>query len=307
MKQLRLLTIVGGLLAFLSRPALIFAQDIPNLRLQISPTVARLSLNPGETHTGSFQVINSGLSEFDYTIYIKPYQVNSENYDPNFELDVPRTQITRWIDLASTSGTLASMEIQEIEFSINVPQDVPAGGQYAVIFVETGEKLPPDSSSIAIRQRLGYLIFSSIAGTTQEGGQLLEASIPRFWTKPPIQSSSLIENSGNTDFVVNYHLQIDTLSGQEKASISREYTLLPETKRLVNLDWADAPIFGIYQATQTEEFLGQTFTQSATVFIAHPVIIAVTTTTLVILIITITVIRLVNRRRRERSNSSAAG
>jgi len=299
MKKINFLTTVIVFLIAIWLPVLVRAQDaLPNLRLQIMPTVVRLDLEPGEIYQGSFKVINSGRSTFDYRVYVKPYQVNNEDYDPNFEIEVPRTQITNWINVATTSGTLASMETEVVEYIIRVPREVPDGGQYAVIFVETGEA--DGTSALSVRQRLGYLVFSSMAGTTRDEGQLLETKMKRFWADSPVYTTSLIENSGNADFVVNYAMHAKDIFGREKFSLDREYTLLPETKRLVKLEWPEAPVFGIFSLTQSQEFLDQDYSQSKMILIMHPVIMTALVSVLVVVALVAVITKLTGRRRKEK-------
>jgi hypothetical protein len=245
------------------------------IELQIGPTKNKLTFFPGESVTGKFKVRNNGANEFDYTVYVRPYQVVDEEYTADFETEVVRTQMSRWVILEKESGHLAVGETDEISYTIKVPEDVPDGGQYAVIFVETGLDGGSESTGIATRQRLGYLIYGRVAGTTREEGKLVSQGLKWWWWRTPIQATSLVENTGNVDFDVSYNLTVKNILGRLRDSVDKQYVVLPDTKRLVTMESNKLAPLGVYQVTQTVGALGQEEKIEKIVYVASPLILAI--------------------------------
>jgi hypothetical protein len=280
MRKNKTLILLGGLVLLLSLiVSPVRAQQTrerPAIELQIGPTKSKLTLDPEASATGSFKVRNNGQYEFDYTVYVRPYYVVDENYTADFESERNYTQISRWITLEKESGHLGVDETQEINYTVNVPADVPDGGQYAAIFVETGLELDPGATGIATRQRLGHLLYGRIAGRTREEGRLVAQEIPKWWYwSGPIQATALVENTGNVDFDTNYTLKAANVLGKPRDEVTREVVVLPDTKRLVTNELADLAPFGIYKVTQSVEVLGVEQTITRTVWVVSPLIIII--------------------------------
>jgi hypothetical protein len=263
----------------------------PPIELAISPVKKQLVLSPNASYSGTLKVMNTGANEFDYTVYVRPYQVVDEAYTPDFETEVSRTQISRWVTLESEGGHLVTDELAEIAYTINVPADVPDGGQYAVIFVEAGLDVEPGATGVTTRQRLGHLIYGRVDGTTREEGRLVEQDLKKWWWRLPVQATSLVENTGNVDFDVNYTLRAVSLFGQTRAEEVQTRVVLPSTRRLVTLELADLSPLGVYHVTQEVEVLGEKASITQTVWIISPLVV-----TIVVVLFVIEAIYLVVKR-----------
>ena len=94
-----------------------------------------------------YGVKNIGTKGLRYRVYASPYVVKGENYDLDFseEASTSYTQISRWITILGEDGSYAKEaefaiepgETQTIHYRIDVPEDVPGGAQYAVIWAQT--------------------------------------------------------------------------------------------------------------------------------------------------------------------------
>jgi hypothetical protein len=168
-----------------------------------------------------------------------------------------------------------------------------------VIFVEGGLELGAESTGIATRQRLGYLIYGRVAGTTREEGKLVSQGLKQWWWRTPIQATSLVENTGNVDFDVSYNLTVRNILGRLRDSVDKQYVVLPDTKRLVTMESSKLAPLGVYQVTQTVGVLGQEEKIEKIVYVASPLILAIIGGLLAIEIIYL-VIRRVWRGRKKR-------
>jgi hypothetical protein len=263
---------------------------LPAVQLQISPTTQRFEFNPGENYEGTLELINAGRQEFSYRVYAAPYSVSNDQYDADFNTPTSGTLIVDWIKIATDDGRLAPGEATKIDYLVTVPQDIPAAGQYAAIFVET----VPDANAaptqgVIITQRVAMLLFARLNGETKEEGEVVSQELAGWWWSPPVTTDSVVANTGNIDFEVNYFLRVTDSRGRERLVDQRSVILLPQTQRAVELSWDDddrgergepglswadqVPVLGRYQVTQEIEFLGQSKILAKKVWLMPPVLV----------------------------------
>lgn len=87
--------------------------------LQISPTLKRLALEPGETQSGEIAVQNIGKAPFSFKVYAAPYTVVGDHYEPNFSNETNYTQITRWIKFEVDKYTIAPGKKQQNKYQLH--------------------------------------------------------------------------------------------------------------------------------------------------------------------------------------------
>ena len=243
----------------------------PDYRLQISPVRLDLDLEPGTTSTGTFEVQNTGLKAYDFVLGVDPYSVTDENYSIDSETRTAYTDIVDWITFSQNEGHVEPNQNQEITVTVTVPDDVPAGGQYAMIYAEMVRNDEPESTGVAVNHRVALLVFSEVEGNTRREGQVLETKIPSILFNPPITATSLVENTGNVHATAYYTLQVFPLFGDEEVYTNEEnpatLTILPETQRFNSISWDGAPQLGIFRVRETVTILDDTQTIEKIVFL----------------------------------------
>ncbi len=251
----------------------VFAEDLPEYRIQISPTKLDLDLEPGKSTTAKFIVQNSGTKDFDYELSASPYSVKGQEYEQDFATETNYTDIAKWIKFSDEKGKLDSMTSKEITMTIDVSEDVPEGGQYAVVLATMLE--PEDNESaggITALKRVGMLVYSkNVDGNTREEGSVIENKIPSFLFVPPVQTTSVVKNTGNVHATASYTLQVYPFFGGEEVYTNEEnpttLTVLPETSRFNQMEWEGAPQLGVFKVKQTVKFLDDTSVVEKVVFI----------------------------------------
>ena len=192
--------------------------------ISMSPPNQKIILNAGETYNGSFIISNSqnNSGAFKYKVSVKPFFVD-EDYNIYYEKTEGINQIVDWTTLDTTEGILPLGESQRIGFSINVPENAPAGGQYLAIDVSSVNDPKVESESdnsigTFINQNISmaHIVYAEIAGTTVRTGEILDASVPSFLFSGNITAESTIKNTGNTHGVAKYTLQIFPLFSDEE-------------------------------------------------------------------------------------------
>ena len=277
----------------------------PDYRLQISPVRLDLDLEPGTTSTGTFEVQNTGLKAYDFVLGVDPYSVTDENYSVDSETRTAYTDIVDWITFSQNEGHVEPNQNQEITVTVTVPDDVPAGGQYAMIYAEMVRDDELESTGVAVNHRVALLVFSEVEGNTRREGQVLETKIPTILFNPPITATSLVENTGNVHATAYYTLQVFPLFGDEEVYTNEEnpatLTILPETQRFNSISWDGAPQLGIFRVRETVTILDDTQTIEKIVFLC-PIWFLF----LILLIIFFVIFWLVSRARSRKSTSKHA-
>ncbi|MCL2001941.1 DUF916 domain-containing protein [Candidatus Saccharibacteria bacterium] len=262
------------------------ASAASDISISLSPGQQRITLNPGETVTAEVTVINSGTTEYEFVVYATPYEV-APDYSGNI-FDNPataRSQISRWISFAGQAktapSTLAPNERRVIEFTINVPDSVPAGGQYAAIMAEVVP--PPDAGGVVTVRRVASLLHAHVNGNTLEQGAITERVWRRRYASRQVNTSLTIANTGNTDFVAENSLIVQTLFGRTVSETRDPAKLVfPDTSRTFELNWQSKGPVGIYKLTQQSTFLGNTISATRWIVLIPVWLVAAGILTLVV-------------------------
>lgn len=249
-------------------PAAVYADDQRiSTTLAMSPMYEKVVLIPGQSYSSEFSISSpaNSTSDFNYKIYVQNYY-RDENNNAIFE-DVDGTgKILDWITIDSpTTGTLKPNEVRSIKFTINVPNNAPAGGQYAAITASTAtpENIGDEGSvSIAESLAIAYTVYAEIAGNTIRQGEITNLNLPSFLFGGDITASATVANTGNVHDSAKFTLQIFPLFSDEEVYTNEEdpdsRIVLPNRTLYFNNVWDDTPPVGIFNAVYTVEFEGVT-------------------------------------------------
>ena len=246
-------------------------------QFSISPMNQKIVLTPGETYRSSFKITNpaSNSGNFAYNVEVAPYYVD-ENHDSIYENNDDYNQMVDWIILDKNNGVVAPNDTVELYFSIEVPKNAPAGGQYAAIKItsDNNKESEEDAINIQAKYSIAHIICAEIAGTTIRQGEVFNAEVPSFLLTGDITGSSAIKNSGNVHGTAKYAMQIFPLFSSEEVYTNEEdpveKTILPDRTLYNELTWEDTPPIGIFNVIYTVEFEGIT-TQVSKLVIICPI------------------------------------
>lgn len=272
-----------SMLSLAAAPTYAETADANSVQMTLSPTKTKLALDPGESKQGTFRIINTGKGEFSFKVYASPYQVTNEKYDPTFNVETNRTQIARWITVPGEEYTLQAGAETEVPYTVNVPKDVPSGGQYAVIFAETTSD-SADNTSIVAKKRIGMLLYGNISGDTREQGEIASWEMLGWQHTAPLTAQYRVKNTGNTDFAVTTQMTVRNIWGGEVyASEEVENTVLPDTTRAVELTWDKAGV-GLYKVSTSVKYLDKSQADERLVLVMSPVLAVIIVVVIVLVI-----------------------
>ncbi len=288
--------------------------------IRVQPTGIRLQLEPGEVIQGnsrscrtsvtdscSVKIVNEGDKAFKYKVYFGPYTIsNGDNNNPQFvEGDKARyTQISRWLTVKNNDGeyvneatfSIEPKEEQTVEFRITVPEDIPGGSQFGVLWAQILNE-ETQASGVQTSFQAGTTIIARSTGEANESGEISDMHMTGFALGGKLEAKAKVKNTGNTDFGIQYTYTAKTLFGKEVFTQSENTLAYPEVEYEPTIVWEDPPMLGILHTT----YLVSAANDSKT--ISHIVIIMpLFAIILLILLLTVIVtwIIIIIRKRKER-------
>ena len=227
----------------------------------ILPMSQNFTLVPGETYTGSITVVNpvNSTSDFAYSVSVSPYNVIGEDYQADISNVSAYSKIADWITIDNPTGSVKPNESQEINFTINVPADAAAGGQYAAIMVSS-DPSKQESEGVSINNvfALGSIIYADVEGEVTHEGSILQNNIPEFSTVTPVAVSALLDNHGNVHENAIFALNVtNALTGEKIFPTDEDQNnhfseiVMPETTRYITRNIDNLPTLGVVKVEQT--------------------------------------------------------
>lgn len=239
--------------------------------MTISPPKQRIVLTPGEDYEGAITVSSSSTSKngVKYSVTVGAFSLGKdENGDVDYnDVDVDTVtgynQIMEWIELKKTEGEIAVGGMDTVPFVIHVPENAPAGGQYATIIVQNDTE--PESASgkgvvIESKVRFAANIYATVTGETEDKGAIVENNIPSFLLSNQLNATSVVRNEGNVHTDAEYILQVWPLFSDEELFTNEEEPetslVMPETERY-HAQTRTLPPIGIFRVVQTVKIFGE--------------------------------------------------
>lgn len=211
--------------------------------LEISPLEFRFEINSGKIFQNSFTIKNTGEKPISVKLSSEPAKTTNPTY----------SHLAEWVTLSAEKVNLESNETKEISFSVNIPEVLPAGGQYANIIATIN---PDDTSQgIEIYSRIGIRLYASSNIDIDKNVSISPPQTSSFVLSGPIFATSVVENHGNIDFNAKSDFIVSSLLGKELYSNTVITSVLPSNTKEFYQEWHNKPFFGIYQMSYTIDAL----------------------------------------------------
>ena len=290
--------------------------------ISISPISEIVQLSSGAVSEDSFTVTNSGTDPVNFEVYVAPYSYIYSDADDSYSLGFTHendyTQLTRWTEIMDTSGnyvknphfTIDGNSSMDINYRIVAPSNMPAGGQYAVIFVHT--IADRNASGISTETSPGIIIYGRGEGETTLSAEISDLAISKTITKEieakpttvnHINATAKVKNTGNIDFNATGVLKVEGIFGgthYETQDIKARTSVIPESELVLSDEWENTPGFGLYKVTWTVTAAGESQTISQIIFINPVPFVIATIILLTIIVVWITIMLKKRKKRRAR-------
>lgn len=291
--------------------------------ISLSPVSKVLELSSKSSYSDSVQIKNDGKEDMDVEVYAAPYSYvyseEEDTYKLGFSNENNFTQITRWITFKDQGGSWVKKatysikpgETLDVAYKVTTPDNIPAGGQYTVIFAHTLSS-EMTTSGIKTEASPGMVVYGrstegEAIATSEISNMTVERKINEESKKENFFASAKVKNTGNVDFSAVGVLKVDAIIGVGSYETpgtgnNARISVIPESELVVSDEWTDSPDFGIYKVNWTVTAGDSTETVEKIVFV-NPVpfiLFSIILLTIVIVFVTIKV-----RRRKERRSRLA--
>ncbi len=212
-----------------------------------------IDISAGESFSNSMVVINPTEETIDVKVYAAPYTVKGDEYENDYATETAYTEIAQWISFEQEVYTLTPGARVSVPFTITVPANAHGGGQYAAVFAEAIiDESSANTSTVKTIPRAAMLVYAKVDGEIDMAGRVVDQTIKNFYWNPPISTSAMVENTGNMDFTAKVTTTIMSFFGKENATepIEDEFTIMPDTRRLIAQTWDGSPSLGIFKVRQ---------------------------------------------------------
>ena len=279
-----------------------------NDKFLITPMTQKMELKAGESYTGTIKVANpaDATREFSFVAEVSPYGVVGEDYTADLKTKSNRTMIADWIKLEDAKGTLEPNGTANIKFTITVPEDAPAGAQYAAIVVsQSKDEAKKSGMNVDNIVEIASIIYGEVEGETVMDGHILENEVPGFSTTAPITVSAKFDNHGNVyDSAMITIAAKNNITGEvylptENNEGFYEELILPDTTRAVERNVEGLPFLGIVHIEQSINYNGEVSKLEKDVIIC-PVWFMVLAAVVVVALVAL-IVRLIIKHRRAKA------
>lgn len=230
----------------------------------LSPMYQLITLTPGEKYEGNFLITNpaDAKTDFYYKLHIEPFsEDNNKEISLTPVANGDYNQMIDWIRLSQTHGSIAPNETAEIRFTIDVPKDVAAGGQYASIVVAS-DPSSVSNTNIDLQEvyQSAHLIYAEVAGKTIRKGETKDAYVPKFLFSGNIYGSASVTNEGNVHSYASHILQVFPLFSNEESYTNEEKPkttlVMPGNTNYSKVEWENTPKVGIFHVVYNVSYEG---------------------------------------------------
>ena len=287
--------------------------------ISLSPVSKVLQLSSKSVYEDTMAVKNEGDSDMEIEVYAAPYSYvyskEDDTYKLGFSSENSFTQITRWITFKDSGGnyvnkakyTIKPHSSMNISYKVSTPDNIPAGGQYAVIFAHT-LTAAISTNGIKTEASPGMVVYGrSTEGEAITSAEISDMTIQRGITvegetRNGFYASAKVKNSGNVDFNASGVMKVESIIGfasYETPANEGHVSVIPESELVVSDGWEDAPGFGLYKVTWTVTAGGET--QVIEQLILQNPLLAIAIVILLLTFIIICVTMVLKKRKERRS------
>lgn len=211
-----------------------------------------LSGEPGETITAQLKVVNDSDTHQNFTVAVEDFIVYDTQGTP-----IPvsstnnRWSLASWV-VAPSFIPVDAHATQVVNIKINVPRTALSGGHYAMLTYRPNADIKPGElkkTASLIGQRVGTLLYFTVAGPVTESLTVTQFSVPKFSEKGPLTFEGTVNSLSDVHVAPKGSLVISDPLNSQVAEIPLEVgNVFPETSRDFTTVWDQKWGWGRYRA-----------------------------------------------------------
>ncbi|MGC8776161.1 MAG: hypothetical protein ACP5QN_02535 [Minisyncoccia bacterium] len=200
--------------------------------ITVGPAKLEYKVDPGTTIEGSILLINETQEK---QIFVPSFEKFIEVNGEKKFLPGEKSELTDWFRFPNEI-VLEPGERKDIPFKIEVPQNAPPGGHFAVIWWANKSPEAGSGENVSIITRAGILVYLQVSGQINESGKLTAFQTPLnkflFW-QLPVDFKVSFKNEGNTYLKPKGNIEIKNIFGGTKTTLGvneADRILLPQSE-----------------------------------------------------------------------------
>jgi len=213
--------------------ALIFIRPVcaqtPSSILSVSPVIFNISLSPGKKYNHILKVTNNLDVPLPIQLNVEPL----ETPDDGSPQGKSNNNIASWISFPTSDMIIEAKKQRSIDFQIQVPDRVPFGGYYGMIFLRP---ILPEMQGLPkeVSAKIGILLMGSLG---VQDIPLNKVEIHKygfdqlFYEKNEVKTDFLVKNTALNHFSAKPHLVIKSLFGSSQTINLEEKFVFPGKSR----------------------------------------------------------------------------
>ena len=272
--------------------------------VSVAPSYQNLgTIKSGETYDKVLKIRNNTTDQVkNFKISLNTFWAKNDEYE--LQWGVSESQYGRIVDWTNIDTEklyqVEPGETYELHYTITVPEGQPGGAQRLMITIELGSANKEGTGFVDMTTALNTLTYATVDGEINPQAKIVSQDIQTFSFDNKIKTSSTLENTGNVDLDVKYHLQItNPFTGEIDYEVNDTKTLMAETTRIYEQVWQNAPFIGVFNVKQEIELMGETKVLEKITFIC-PLWLVIIVAIIIALIIISVIIKHKERKKNRR-------
>ena len=226
-----------------------YAQTKPNDIIRVSPLIFNISLSPGKTYDYELNIENLTKFPLPLRASLENFTTTDEEGGYIFQISKPNPLLS-WIKIDQTDTIIDEKSEKTIHITVTIPQKVPLGGYYGVLFLEPliSQKA---SNNTLVSAKVGALFLANVGVSGKDTkAQILTFDLPFFSEGQNIPFLLRVQNNGLNHFSAKPRVFLKPIIGKQgKIEIEEKFIFPGKARRWeenlrISNKWR-----GVYKAT----------------------------------------------------------
>lgn len=234
----------------------------PTLATTIISPVLELTADPGTIQPGVVKVYNETNNSLFLVSSVDEFTTGNEEGQPVYVPTEDRGDFLDWFSVGEETMVLVPGQAAVVPFTVDIPSNAVPGGYYATIF---WENIPPqrgDDDNVAVRGKVGTLIFLRVNGEVVEQGEVITFSTRDNQTtfyELPVIFVTRIQNFGNVHLQPQGTVTLRNMLGKKKVFElgDGKANILPNSVRRFEVVWGQTAIQGNFFQKAWSQFIAE--------------------------------------------------